>query len=678
MFIKGNLVLYKGQAALVKAIADKITIEYCSIPATATGKAAKFSTQNVRNKDIMLLHQGPATNLPESVVKPDEKTDAINGTDNATTNNTAILDRLFETWELLSDEELEVCSFNDIADLTVDDFTPESAWNLYVTLLSNPYFELLDKNSKTIQLKTEDTILQFKLRSKEDAEAIQKKQNTKEQASELYTAFIKRLKDKKLILPDDGIYMGDVEALALGKTDKSKTMNDAAIAQSPQKAHKLLIDTGIWPFWRNPHPSRLGLSKKSANIHLSHPIKEERLIIDHIAYAIDSEDSTDPDDAIAYDGKYLWVHIADPASTVTPDSDIDKAARDRGATLYLPEGAARMLAEESLEDYALGLREENATAEGKDINIPEQSWSQALSFKIELAEDGSVKDCNVMETLVHVKRLSYKQADLERENSDLAPLYAIAKKNIDRRVAAGSVNIDLPEANVKVKLPEGGDVEKQPEIYIEPYTPYESNIVVREAMLLAGEGAATFAFKNQIPFPYVSQEEPEIPAELPEGLAGEYKKRRCMHRRSVGITPSKHAALGIYMYSQVTSPLRRYGDLISHEQLHAFLDKKTLLDKDTMLERISAGDAAGRASVKAERNSTIHWKLVFFKQHPEWQGEAIIAELNEQYKQATILIPSIALERRIPLQEDMKLNQSFMVKPVDINIPELSVNFIKA
>ena len=666
MFIKGNLVLYKGQAALVKDVADKITIEYCSMPATATGKAAKYSTQKVRTKDIVLLYEGPVSALPKSVTDP------------ATTPKDSTLDtRLLETWELLSDENLESFSFNDIVDLTIDTLTLESAWNLYTALLTNPYFELLEKNSKVSHTTVKDSTPQFKLRNKDEAKALEEKQNAKEQASELYAAFLKRLKERKLILPDDGIYMGDVEALALGKTAASKTMKDAAIAQSPQKAHKLLIDTGIWPYWRNPHPARLGLSKKSANIHLSHPTKEERLIVDHIAYAIDSEDSTDPDDAIAYDGKYLWVHIADPACTVTPDSDIDKAARDRGATLYLPEGAARMLAEESLEDYALGLREENAQAEGKDITIPEQSWSQALSFKIELSEDGSVKDCNVLKTLVHVKRLTYKEADAQRENPNLAPLYTIAKKNINRRKIAGSVNIDLPEANLKVKLPEGGDLSKEPEIYIEPYTPYESNIVVREAMLLAGEGAATFAFKNQIPFPYVSQEEPEIPAELPEGLAGEYKKRRCMHRRSVGITPSKHAALGIYMYSQVTSPLRRYGDLISHEQLHAFLDKKNLLDKDTMLERISAGDAAGRASVKAERNSTLHWKLVYFKQHPEWQGEAIIAELNEQYKQATILIPSIALERRIPLQDDMKLNQTFLVKPVDINIPELSVNFIK-
>ncbi|OJF76182.1 MAG: hypothetical protein BKP49_08530 [Treponema sp. CETP13] len=666
MFSKNNLVLYKNQPAIVKAVADKITIEYCSVPATATGKAAQFATQNVREKDILLLHSGPTTSLPARCLKEVDDTSVP-----------TFSEKLLETWELLTDEDETYFSLTDIADLTIDNFTPNLAWDLYCELLRNPYFKLLDKNSKTSQSFTKKTPI-FTLNSKEEAESIQKKQTIKDNAEKLYLEFIKRLKEKKLNLPDDGIYMGDVETLALGKTDKSKTMKDAQMEQSPQKAHKLLIDTGVWPFWRNPHPARLGMSKKSANIHLSHPVQEERTIINHIAFAIDSADSTDPDDAIAFDNGSLWVHIADPACTVTPDSEIDKAARDRGATLYLPEGAARMLAEESLEDYALGLREENALIAGKSLDDAKETWSHALSFKIQLAEDGSIKDCNIFKTFVHVKRYTYEQVDKLRDTPEFAPLFAIAKKNIERRTAAGSVNINLPEANIWVKLPKGGNLENEPEIHIEPYTPHESNLVVREAMLLAGEGAASFAFKNQIPFAYVSQPEPDLPSDLPEGLAGEYKKRRCMHRRNVSVTPSKHAALGIYMYSQVTSPLRRYGDLISHEQLHAYLDEKPLLDNDTMLERISAGDAAARASVKAERNSSLHWKLVYLKQHSDWTGEAIIAELNEQYNQATILIPTLALERRIPLEEGMALNQTFLVKPVDINIPELSVNFIKA
>lgn len=174
----------------------------------------------------------------------------------------------------------------------------------------------------------------------------------------------------------------------------------------------------------------------------------------------------------------------------------------------------------------------------------------------------------------------------------------------------------MPEVHVVV------DSETK-KVSMENVVHYESGEVVRECMILAGEGAARFAFKNNIPFPFISQETPEIPENLPASLAGQYRLRRCMRKRNVGVTPSSHAALGLSMYSQVTSPLRRYGDLIGHEQLRAFIKGESLIDKDTMLLRVAAGDAAARAARQAERNSNTHWTLVYLLQNPDWQGRAI-------------------------------------------------------
>ena len=200
----------------------------------------------------------------------------------------------------------------------------------------------------------------------------------KEHEAEIRNEFLNRLKQKKLNLPDDAKFMVEVEAFALGKTEKSKTLEAVGLSQTVEKAHKLLIETGIWDITRNPYPSRFGLSANSATEGLGTPPEEERVKIPTIAYAIDNEWSTDPDDAISWDGTYLWVHIADPASYVTPDSNIDKVARNRGTTLYIPEGASRMLAETALEDYALGLKEE----------------SNALSFRIKLTEENTIEECN--------------------------------------------------------------------------------------------------------------------------------------------------------------------------------------------------------------------------------------------------------------------------------------------
>lgn len=311
-----------------------------------------------------------------------------------------------------------------------------------------------------------------------------------------------------------------------------------------------------------------------------------------------------------------------------------------------------MLAEESLEDYALGLTE------------PKGGVSRALSFKIQLDDKGAISNCDVLKTLVQVKRYTYQQADEEKDSETLAPLFQIAQRNEERRLQNGAVAITLPEVHISVS---GEQVEIIPSVH------YESADLVREFMLLAGEAAAKFAFKQGLPFPFVSQERPNLPAEVPEGLTGQYKLRRCMRSRSVGVMPMQHAGLGLGMYSQVTSPLRRYSDLVAHQQLRAFIDGRPFLDKDKVLERISAGDASASAAVRAERNSNLHWVLVYLTLHPEWTGDAVVVELRG--KQAYCLIPSLAQETLLTPRSSVQLNQVLQVKAGNINIPALSVTF---
>lgn len=284
-----------------------------------------------------------------------------------------------------------------------------------------------------------------------------------------------------------------------------------------------------------------------------------------------------------------------------------------------------------------------------------------------LDESGAVTDCSVFKTIVDVKRLTYEQADELKDTPELAPLFKIAERNIHRRNKAGAVQISLPEVHITVD-PETKQVAVQNEVHP------QSSEMVREMMLLAGEGAARFAFKNSIPFPYVSQEAPTIPDDIPEGLAGQFRLRRCMRRRSVGVTPGVHSGLGLGMYSQVTSPLRRYSDLIAHMQLRAFIDGRKLLDKDTMLMRISEGDAGSQAAHKAERKSNTHWTLVYLLQNPDWTGDAVC--VDKGLKQPQFSIPSLGMETYFTPDSEVELNQSVKVKAANINLPELTVDFI--
>jgi len=631
MIPKNALVLYKKQPAVITDIdGDKYVVQFCSVPATPTGKPALYATQKVRDKDIAVLYGGPVSSIQKVLSVPAD----------------GFASQIQEAYELLaSDTETAAApiSFVDLAELIHSPVVSDECWGMFSALTVSIDFSFDESALKNGQII-------FKPRSAEEIADLKQKNDEKEHAGEIRAAFLARLKQHKLELPGDAKFMVDVEALALGKTDKSKTMSDAGMTETPEKAHKLLLDTGIWDITRNPYPARWGLSMQSATEGLASPPEEERLRVPGISYAIDNEWSTDPDDAVAWDGTYLWVHIADPASTVMPDSSIDKTARERGATLYIPEGASRMLAETALADYALGLNE----------------ISKALSFRITFDENGAVADCSVFKTLVDVKRLTYGKADEMKDSPELAPLFRIAQRNIERRNKAGAVSINMPEVHITVD-PETKKVSIVPEQH------FDSGDMVREMMLLAGEGAARFAFKNKIPFPFVSQEAPEIPPDIPEGLAGQFRLRKCMHRRSVGVTPSQHAGLGLGMYSQVTSPLRRYSDLIGHEQLRACICGRSPLDKDTMLERISAGDEAAYASKKAERNSNMHWTLVYLLQNPGWTGDAVCVELRG--KQAIFEIPSIGQETLMTPDRPVKLNDTIRIQAGTIDIPNLSVNY---
>jgi exoribonuclease-2 len=630
MFTKGSVVIYKNQPAVIIGCGEKYTIQF------ASGQKLQTVTQSVRQKDIVLLCKSN-----NSVVQPKEL--LINAESFAKTAEN-YLKQAEETAELLLSDGNSQTSISDLAELVFGEFPIENSWGIYCYFHTSPLFS---------EIITQDGVY-YTCRSAEEVAEIIRKSLEKDSESSMREAFLARLKQKKIQLPQDAKFMQEIEAFALGKSSKSRILKEAGFAETEENAHKILLETDFWPYYKNPFPSRWGLSMQSATLCLSHPALEERLKLDAVSYAIDNSWSSDPDDAICFDGEYLWIHIADPASTVLPDSDIDISARNRGATLYIPEGAARMLAEESLEDYALGLTE----------------WSNALSFRILLDENCSIKETAVLKTSIKVKRLTYTEADSLCESEELAPLFLIAERNIKRRKSNGAVFIDLPEIHLHI---EQDSEKKEPVISINQVLQTKSSAMIREMMLLAGEGAARFAFKNNIPFPFISQEEPNIPKDIPDGLAGQYRLRRSMRARSVGVIPSNHAGLGLGMYSQVTSPLRRYSDLVAHQQLRAFIDGRKLLDKDTVLERISAGDAAASAAVKAERKSSLHWTLCYLMQNPEWVGTAVVVEIKDN--KALVFIPELALETQIFSPMGTKLNQTIQVVSANIDIPKQLVTF---
>ncbi|MCL2601560.1 MAG: RNB domain-containing ribonuclease, partial [Treponema sp.] len=477
----------------------------------------------------------------------------------------------------------------------------------------------------------------------------------------------------------DRRFLQDVEMLALGKTDKSRTLKDLGKSETAEEAHRLLLACGAWTVWENPHPSRFALTRDSAKIVPLPPPDEKRLDLTGLAaYAIDNAWSSDPDDAVSLesgegsDGGYtLWVHVSDPAASVLPGSPADIEARGRGATLYLPEGASRMLSEEALSLFALGIR---------------GGISPALSFKVTLNPDCTIKETEIAPSLIRVTRLTYPEADSLIEtastaaNADavtLAALAVIAERNVERRLDTGAVMIELPETHVSVSL--GGAENK---VCVEPSHSYRSAALVRECMVLAGEGAARWALQRRLPFPYISQESGDLPEKRLDGIAGAWQLRRCMRPRSLSAKPGVHWGLGLDEYTQVTSPLRRYTDLLCHQQIRAWLNQNEgrggdePLSADEVLLRVSAAEAAAAATTRAERASRAHWLAVYLSQTlttPERAWEAHVAD--RKGNRATVIIPALGVETQVNVRGGEKPNDTVSVKLVSVKIPEGEISF---
>jgi exoribonuclease-2 len=613
MIHEKSLVVYKNRPGVVLATGEKITLSLMG------GEQLR-----VREKDIEMIHPGPC---------------ALAGLE----QGSPLADLRF-AWELL---EGNTISLKELAELVYNEYTPQSAWFAYLILKDGLYFSG-DSNA-------------VKGRSAQEVEAEEQKRAGKRRDMEERDAFLERLKAQALDLPGDGRFLQDVEALAYGKTDKSRTLKDLGKPETPQEAHRLLLHTGYWSPLVNPHPARFGLSVFSAKTPLgSLATKEDRLDLTHLkAFAIDNAWSADPDDAVSVEGNWLWVHVADPAAIISPGSPADMEARGRGATLYLPEGASRMITEEALPLFALGITE----------------TSPALSFKIVLNEDFSIAETEIVRSWVKVIRLTYEEAEaliaLDRVSENAAPytqeltrLFKLAQGNLERRLAAGAVTIELPEVHITVS---------QGQVAIEPLMIYKSADMVRECMLLAGEGTAQWALQRRLPFPYISQEGGDIPNAPLNGMAGSYQLRRCMRHRTLSVKPGIHWGLGLDEYTQITSPLRRYTDLLAHQQIRAFLRNEQPLSEEEVLMRLAAGEAAASATVQAERLSRAHWTAVYLgdKKGSLWKG--LLMEMRGN--RGIIMIPALGIETQAVIKKETEPNEEVSLTLSSVKIPETEVVF---
>jgi exoribonuclease-2 len=595
----GSLVLYKNRPARVTHAGERLEIEL------EDGRALK-----VRPKDVVLLHPGPLHTLDD--LQPPEG-------------------EVETAWELLSGQ---ATSLVELAELAYGDFTPASAWATWQLVVEGLYFR------GTPEL--------IEVSSAEEVQRIQTARELKAAEDQAWTDFLARLRANR-VSPEDTRYLKELEAFALGQRNSSRVLRELGIAESPEKAHTLLLKLGYWDHTVNPYPLRLGVNCTPPAEPLPGLPDEKRVDLTHLtAFAIDDVGNQDPDDALSLEDHRLWVHIADVAALVHPSSPADLEARSRGANLYLPENTVPMLPPRATELLGLGLA---------DV-------SPALSFGLDLGPDGEISGVQVVPSWVRVTRLTYDEVETRLDEEPFKRLHDMAQRSEARRRANGAIAIELPE--VKVLARDGC-------AHLMPLPSLKSRGLVQEAMLLAGEAAARFALERGIPFPFTTQDPPEDARDIPEGLAGMYALRRTLKRSQQTSTPGRHAGLGLEVYTRVTSPLRRYLDLVVHQQLRAYLRGEGCLDKQAMLERVGAAEAVTGSVRQAETLANRHWTIVYLQQHPGWRGAGVLVDKRD--RRGIVLILELGMEIRLQMRQDVPLNSSVPLLLNGVNLSALEAYF---
>jgi len=338
------------------------------------------------------------------------------------------------------------------------------------------------------------------------------------------------------------------------------------------------------------------------------------------AFTIDSPMTKDFDDALSieiHDNHIqIGIHIADVASVIDPDTTLDKEASLRGSSLYLPRHQIHMFPKELSHDR-LSLRQ--------DVDRP------VISLLASFDKNGNLSDYRFAPSIVNVRRqLTYDMVNEQFESENqFSSMHGLCEKMRQKRIEQGALLLSLPEASIHV-----GDNSSVSIEMISQESP--SRMMVAELMVLYNWLAARFCRDNNIPIIYRGQKEPSERLTIEETgyIYYVFRQRRKLSPLLIDIQPSPHAGLGLDVYSNLSSPIRRYFDLVSQRQMRNYLINGTPLYNTEELENIRVTVTPSLKDLNTvKRNRVRYWIQKYLGEHIGEKFPAIILDvLKSNYR----------------------------------------------
>jgi len=600
LFKVGSLVAYKGKPAKISAVTThKYDLSF-----------SDGSSRKVREKDFRYIHPNY----------------------NRVNNDCPLADM-----NILEDLQAESLSLKELTEWLYDDYSSQNAWCTNLLAEDGLYF-----------FWNKDILI---LRPTEQIKVIEKQRQEKSLETESLHRCIDNLQNN-IVDERDSYWLREVEKVALNQSKHTKVLSALSIDNTPESAHRFLLKIKYWSELINPYPER---HKIYPNEELTLDVNEvARKDLTHIkSFAIDNSDSSEADDAISLDEEIVWIHIADVASKVDCDSEIDKYAQKRASNLYLPDQTIHMLPSNLSTFCSLG----------------ECEKSSALSIGFRMI-DCQISDIKIFQSEIKVVKMSYEEADQAlKKDQALSKLNTLASSHKAFRNNNGAIKLDLP--NVDVKL-------KNNKVDIKVQTESESRQLVAEMMVIAGRVIAQYAIENNISMPFLTQEMGTFSEEIMQNKGNltatqAYQATRCFKQSKITPKPSLHAGLGLSCYVRVTSPIRRYLDLLTQQQLVSYINNQNTLDNTQIKQRINQVNRVISRVNKATRQSIEHFKCLFLKQNNKWRGKGIIVDLTGN--KATVLIPEIAMITQLKLKSIAQLEDEIELKAASINLENRLIDF---